>query len=391
MMTKLLLKLFVKDYHNTTNAKVRTAYGSLSSAVGIVLNILLCSFKLTVAYISGSAALAADGANNLSDVCTCVIGLVGFKLAGKPADEEHPFGHGRYEYILSLIISFFVLLMGAELLKTSVQKILHPEPVSYSAFFLAVLIASILLKLWMAIFNAKLAKQASMTALKAVSRDSLSDCLSTAAVLVSLFLGKCFGIQADAYCGAAVSLFVLWSGIGIFRESIQPLLGKPADKDKVQQIEAFICDFDPAILGVHDLVLHDYGMGSVFAVAHAEVPAESNLVSIHHIIDSLEQAAKERFGLDLVLHIDPVEADNQQLEALRQRVLTVVKSVDEHYTAHDFRLSEDKSKLYFDLVIDSDIKKDSDKIGEMVKARIVAALGESPEPVINVEFSFSAR
>ncbi|MBE6819150.1 MAG: cation-efflux pump [Ruminococcaceae bacterium] len=390
-MTTVLLKLFVKNYRDTSDTKVRTAYGSLSSAIGIFLNCLLCGFKIAVGYLAASAAMIADGANNLSDAGTCIIGFIGFKLAGKPADEKHPFGHGRYEYILSLIISFFVLLMGAELLKTAIEKMLHPQAVTYSAFFIAVSVASILVKLWMAIFNAKLAKTAGITALKAVSRDSLCDCAGTAAVLVAVITNQCFGWQIDAYIGAAVSLFVIWSGIGILKESLQPLLGKPADKDLSEKLQQFMCDFDPAILGVHDLILHDYGMGSIFAVAHAEVPADSDLVRTHEVIDSLEKAVGERFGISLVLHIDPVDTHDSALETLKAQVLGIVQSVDEHYTVHDFRLSPQGDKMYFDLVIDSDIKKDSAKIGEIVKARILAVLGEEIEPVINVEFSFSAR
>ena len=369
----------------------KAAVGTLSGIVGIVCNVLLSGFKLALGIISASAALIADAANNLSDVLTSVISLVGFKLAARPADEEHPFGHGRYEYVLSLIVSFFVLFMGAELLINGIKKIIHPETVAFSPFLIAVLAAAIILKLWLGFFNLSLAKQEDIAALKAVGKDALSDCISTGAVLVSVLSEKFFALHLDGYVAAAVSLLVLWNGIGILRESLNLLIGKPAKKETVKDLETFMLRFDPSILGVHDLVLHDYGMGKVFAVAHVEVPQESELISIHEIIDTLEKRAEEEFGIHLVLHIDPVDTENAALETLKQQVLTVLKSVDEHYTVHDFRLSEDGTKMYFDLVIDSDIKKDAQQIGNMVQQRIKAVLGESIEPVVHVEFSFTQK
>ena len=387
-MTTLLLKLFVKDYKDTSKAPVRAAYGLLSSVVGIVCNTLLCSFKFVIGSIAGSAAMIADAANNLSDIATCVIGLVGFQLAAKPADEEHPYGHGRYEYILSLIVSFFVMLMGVELLKSAIEKLLHPQPIHYSPFVLAVLIASIAVKLWMGVFNRSLSKKADIPALKAVSTDSFSDCVCTGAVLGSMLINRFFGLNLDAYIGAAVSLPVIWSGIGILKSSLQPLIGRPADKEIAEKIGAFILGFDESILGYHDLMLHDYGMGRVFAVADVEVPADSNLVQIHEVIDRLEKSAEAQFSMQLVLHMDPVDVEDTQLEKLKRKVEMIVKSVDEHYTIHDFCLSDDGKQMFFDLVIDSDIEKDSAQIGEMVALRIRAALGEEPEPVIKVEFPF---
>ena len=384
---KLLLKL-IKNHENTADKTVRAAYGLLSSVIGIILNALLCSFKFIIGFLSGSAAIISDAANNLSDVASSTMSLVGFKLASKPADEEHPFGHGRLEYILSLVISFFVMLMGVELLKSAVEKIIHPSPVSYSPFVLAVLIASIGVKLWMGSFNLRLSKKAGIGALKAVAVDSFSDCVSTGCVLASVLIHRFWGVNLDAYLGAAVSLLVIWSGVGILRESLSPLIGKPADKERAKQIEDFILNFDERIIGVHDLVLHDYGMGSVFAVAHVEVPADASLVAVHDVIDALEKAAGERFSLQLVLHADPLDVHDSQLETLKQQVETVIKSIDEHYTIHDFRLSHDGKQMFFDLVIDSDICEQSETIGELAALRIRAALGDSPQPVINVEFPF---
>lgn len=390
-MVDFLLNKFLKAHTRNDRMKLKAAVGLISAVFGICANTLLSAFKFTVGFLSGSAAVISDGANNLSDVAASVISLIGFRLAAKPADEEHPFGHGRVEYILSLIISFFIMLMGAELLKNSISKIIHPRPIQYSVFFIIVLSASVLVKLLMALFNASLHKKADLPALKAVVKDSLSDCICTLAVLVSFLLFRFFGINVDAYIGAAVSLLVLWSGVGVLKESIQPLIGKPAQKHTAEELAAFIVGFDEKIVGVHDIMLHDYGMGKVFAVAHAEMPGDISLSEIHTVIDKLEKAAEEAFSIQLVLHADPVETDNHDLYHLRENVVQIVKSVDEHYTIHDFRLSEDGSQMFFDLVIDSDIKKDSEKIGSMVAGKITAVLGEIPRPVIHVEFSFSQR
>ncbi|MBR2589417.1 MAG: cation transporter [Clostridia bacterium] len=390
-MTNLLLKLFINHKTFSGEAQRKAAVGTLSGAVGIICNLFISGFKFVLGYLSASAALIADAANNLSDLLTSIISIVGFKVAAKPADEEHPFGHGRYEYVLSIIVSFSVFLMGAELLKSGIQKIIHPAGVTFSPLLLAVIIVSVLVKLWMSVFNFSLAKKEGITALKAVARDSLSDCLSTSAVLISILLEKFFGWQLDGYVATAVSLLVIWSGISIFRDSIHPLIGAPAKKESVAALEEFMLAFDPAILGIHDLVMHDYGMGKVFAVAHAEVPADSELVAIHDIIDALEKRVDEVFGIYLVLHIDPVDTKDVQLETLKKQVMQVLASVDEHYTAHDFRLSEDGKKMYFDLVIDSDIKKDTQHISEMVKQRIIACIGDAIEPVVHVEFSFTQK
>ena len=379
----------MKTGRNENNIKqTKAAYGRTSSLIGIVSNALLCSFKFFVGFLSGSSAIISDAANNLSDVASSSVSLVGFKLASKPADEKHPFGHGRYEYILSLVISFFVMLMGAELLKSAVTKILNPVEINYSPFVLAVLIASIIVKLCLGALNLYFFKKSGLRALKAVSVDSFSDCVSTFGVLVSVLLSRFFGLNIDAYIGAAVSLLVIWSGIEILKDSLSPLLGKPADKKLAGNIESFILEFNEAILGVHDLVLHDYGMGSVFAVAHVEMPDDMTLNAVHEIIDNLEKCAGETFSVDLVLHADPVDICNNELEKLKAQVETIVKSVDRHYTIHDFRLSADKEKMFFDLVIDSDIKEKPEKIEDIVKLRIESVLGNKPEAVINAEFPF---
>lgn len=390
-MKESLIKKLIKNESALSPAERKAAYGTVSSVMGIVANVLLSGFKFAVGILSGAASIVSDAANNLSDMLTSVISLIGFKLAKKPADEEHPFGHGRYEYILSVIVSFFVLFMGVELLKNGIEKIIHPAAVSVSPFVIAVLSVSIVVKCGMGIFNLYLAHRAEVTALKAVAKDSFGDCISTAAVLISIVLQKIFHLPFDGYVAAAVSLLVLWSGIDILRESLSPLIGKPAGKETVQTLKAFMLSFDPDILDVHDMMFHDYGMGRIFAVAHAEVPAERELVAIHNTVDALEKAVEEKFGMHLVVHIDPVKTNDIKTKNLRDNVLTVVKSIDEHYTIHDFRLSEDGKKMYFDLVIDSDIKKEAAQIGEMVSQRILAVLGDSIEPQIHVEFSFEQQ
>lgn len=388
-MTEKLIKLFLKDKHDTSKTARKSAGGLLSSVTGIVMNSLLCIFKFIVGITSGSAAITADAANNLSDVMSSGISFAGFKIAAKPADQKHPYGHGRYEYILSLVISFAILLMGVELLKNAVEKILHPTPVAFSPFLLVVLIGSIVVKLGLGFWNRSLSKKVDLLALGAVAKDSFADCLSTLAVLASVLIERFFSVQIDGYVAAVTALLVLWSGIEVLKDSLQPLIGKPAQKQTVEQLEKMMLSFDPAILGVHDIMMHDYGMGRVFATADVEVPAQSDLVSIHTTVDALEKQVREQFGIQLVLHIDPVDTENAALIQLQQNVLRIVKSVDEHYTVHDFRVSESDKQMSFDLVIDSDIKKDAAQIGEMVKQRIIAVLGDEIEPVITVEFPFS--
>ena len=390
-MKDSFLKFFIKNEDTLSPAERKAAYGTFSGTVGIIANVFLSGFKFAVGALSGSASIIADAANNLSDMLTSVISLIGFKLAKKPADEAHPFGHGRYEYILSVIVSFFVLFMGVELLKNGIEKIISPAAVSVSPFVIVVLAVSIVVKIGIGMLNLYLSRRADVTALKAVAKDSFGDCISTAAVLVSAVLQKIFHLPLDGYVAAAVSLLVLWSGIGILRESLSPLLGKPAGKETVKELKEFMLSFDPDILDVHDMMFHDYGMGRIFAVAHAEVPAERELVVIHETVDALEKAVEETFGIYLVVHMDPVKANDTKTKSLRDNVLTVVKSIDEHYTIHDFRLSEDGKKMYFDLVIDSDIKKEAAQIGEMVSQRILAVLGDSIEPQIHVEFSFEQQ
>ena len=390
-MKDSFLKIFIKNEGTLSPAERKAAYGTFSGTVGIIANVFLSGFKFAVGALSGSASIIADAANNLSDMLTSVISLIGFKLAKKPADEAHPFGHGRYEYILSVIVSFFVLFMGVELLKNGIEKIISPAAVSVSPFVIVVLAVSIVVKIGIGMLNLYLSRRADVTALKAVAKDSFGDCISTAAVLVSAVLQKIFHLPLDGYVAAAVSLLVLWSGIGILRESLSPLLGKPAGKETVKELKEFMLSFDPDILDVHDMMFHDYGMGRIFAVAHAEVPAERELVVIHETVDALEKAVEETFGIYLVVHMDPVKANDTKTKSLRDNVLTVVKSIDEHYTIHDFRLSEDGKKMYFDLVIDSDIKKEAAQIGEMVSQRILAVLGDSIEPQIHVEFSFEQQ
>ena len=390
-MKQSFLHLFIKNESALSPAERKAAYGTFSGIVGIIANVFLSGFKFAVGAISGAASITADAANNLSDMLTSIISLIGFKLAKKPADEAHPFGHGRYEYILSVIVSFFVLFMGAELLKSGVEKIITPAAVSVSPFVIAVLAVSILVKIGIGFLNIYLARRADVTALKAVAKDSFGDCISTAAVLISVVLQKIFHLPLDGYVTVAVSLVVLWSGIGILRESLSPLLGRPADKATVKELKNFMLSFDPDILDVHDIMLHDYGMGRIFAVAHTEVPAERELVAIHETVDALEKAVELKFGMHLVVHMDPVKTNDTRTRNLRENVQTIIKSIDEHYTIHDFRLSEDGKKMYFDLVIDSDIKKDAAEIGKMASQRILAVMGESIKPEIHVEFSFEQQ
>lgn len=351
-MTQLLLRLFVKDHGNTDDPKVRAAYGKLAGVVGIICNLLLFAGKLLAGILSSSVAITADAVNNLSDASSSLVTLLGFKLAERPADEEHPYGHARIEYLSGLAVAALILIIGVELGKTSFQKILHPETVAFSFLTLGILIASILVKLWMALFCHTLGKRINSTTLTATAADSRNDVITTASVLLGCLIGHFFHLKIDGYIGLLVAIFILWSGIDIAKGTISPLLGKQADPDLVRRISDLILSHEK-IVGIHDLMVHDYGPGQCFASVHAEMAATDDPLTCHDILDDIERDALRELRVHLVIHYDPIVTDDEELNQMRALVEQEIKTIDPLLAIHDFRMvrGPGHTNLIFDLVI----------------------------------------
>lgn len=355
-MTKLLLRLFVKNYRNTDDPKVRGAYGRLAGLVGLVCNLLLFAGKLVAGTLAGSVSVTADAVNNLSDASSSLVTLFGFKLAERPADEEHPYGHARMEYLSGLLVAVLILVIGVELAKSSVEKILHPEAVEFSVLTLCVLITSILVKLWMCLFCKKLGKAIDSTALEATAADSRNDVITTSAVLLGLLAGHFFRWRIDGWVGALVAVFILLSGWSIAKETISPLLGKQADRELVRRISDLVLGH-PKILGIHDLMVHDYGPGQCFATVHVEMDMHENPLVCHDILDDIERDALRELHVHLVIHYDPVVTDDVELNHMRALVEKKLKQLDPRLSMHDFRMvrGPQHTNLIFDLAVPFDL------------------------------------
>ncbi len=370
-MSSLLVKLFVKDSENVTNTKVRTDYGILSGVVGIVLNLILCAAKFTVGSLTGSIAITADAANNLSDAGSSVVTVFGFKLSNKPSDEEHPFGHGRIEYIAALIVSFLILFMSYELGRSSVEKILNPEPVKYSTVSAIIIAVSILGKIWLAFFNNKLGKKINSAAMTAVVKDSIGDILATSITLIALILSKFTTLPVDGYLGILVSLFVLYAGIGILKETVGTLLGRPPETEFVNEFECRVLSYD-GVVGMHDMMIHDYGPGRLFGSVHIEVPANVDICVSHDLADIIEKEVGEAMGMTLVVHLDPIVTDDESVNELKAVTAGIIKNIDESYTFHDFRVVKGPThtNLIFDLVVPHNHQMKNSEIAALVSKRI---------------------
>lgn len=355
-MTKMLLRLFVKNSQDTEDPKTRTAVGRLSGAVGIVCNMLLVGLKLTVGVLSGSVSVTADALNNLSDAVSSVVTLVGFRLAERPADSEHPYGHARYEYLSGLAVAALIIVIGFELVKSAVEKILNPTLVALSAPMVAVLAGSILVKLWMSLFNGKLGKLIDSSALKATAADSRNDVIATGAVLLAAVLEYFTRLPLDGYMGLCVAVFILYSGISLAKETISPLLGEAASPVLRQQIVELV-ESNPYVLGFHDLMVHDYGPGQRFASLHVEMDEKEDPILCHEIIDDIERECLEKLNIHLVIHYDPVVTGDAELEGMRRQVLSHLQEVDERLTIHDFRMVKGggHSNLIFDVTLPHDM------------------------------------
>ena len=366
-MVNFLVRTFVKDSENTGSVKVRERYGTLSSVVGIACNILLFVLKFVMGTLSNSIAVVSDAFNNLSDGASCIVTLFGYKMAAKPADKDHPFGHGRMEYLTSLVIAAVILMMGVELLRDSASKIFHPEEVTFKVIVLVSLLLSIAVKFWMSHFNTVLGRKINSAVMLATAKDSRNDVIATSATVISLIASLFTKLPVDGIMGVVVSLFILKAGFEIIKDTVDELLGKPADSETVAAITELVCS-DERIVGIHDLIIHNYGPGNVFGSCHAEVKSSEDIVSIHDLIDRIEQQVFKKLKIQMSIHMDPIEVDNEQVNALRKMVGEAVSRVDSRLKFHDFRTvtGETHTNLIFDLVVPYDIKRSDDDLKKAV-------------------------
>lgn len=356
-MTNFLINLFIKDKENVQDRNVREKYGMLSSITGVIVNILLSVFKLIIGVIASSMSIISDALNNISDAGSSIVTMLGFKMSQKKVDADHPWGHGRMEYISAFIVDILIILVGFELLQSSIDKIINPELPSISNVTIILLVVAIIVKLWLFVFYKKIAKTISSAAIKGNAYDSISDSISTFAVLVSALVAKFMGISIDGYVSLLVSVFILITGFKALKEIIDILLGMKPDPELVKEIEEFAVKYD-TIEGIHDIMVHDYGPGRKIVSFHAEVPANSDICKAHDIIDQMEQDIFEEFGCITTIHMDPIVVDNEEINKMRKETEEIVKSINEKFSIHDFRMTDggERINLIFDLVIPTDEK-----------------------------------
>lgn len=350
-MVTLLSRIFIKDRENTGDAGVRQAYGILCGVCGICFNLLLFAGKLIAGLISNSIAITADALNNLSDAGSSIITLIGFRLAGQKPDSDHPFGHGRIEYISGFLVSIIILIMAFELIKSSFQKILHPTSLEFSPVIVGILVASILVKCYMYFYNHRIGRQIKSAAMQATATDSLSDCIATGAVLFATLLSHFTGLLVDGWCGILVGIFVCMAGIDAAKDTINPLLGQAPEASYVKAIEDIVLSHE-TILGIHDLIVHNYGPGRTLISLHAEVPADGDILEIHDLIDRIEHELSEKLGCHAVIHMDPLKQNDVETDKLKELVLKVVSAIDDRLTIHDFRIVQGPThtNIIFDVV-----------------------------------------
>ena len=373
-MINLLVKTFVKDCGNVQDPQVRQRYGTLSGAVGIFLNLLLSAGKMIAGVLTGSIAITADAFNNLTDAGSSVVTLVGFRMAGKQADGDHPFGHGRIEYLSGLAVSVVILLVGLELAKSSVEKIIHPEPVEFSWLSAGILAAAICVKLWMSYFNRSLSRRIGSAAMAATATDSLSDAAATSAVLLSSLIGRFTGVNIDAWAGILVAIFILRAGWGAAKDTLNPLLGQSPDPELVREIERTVLAH-PQVVGIHDMIIHDYGPGRSMMSLHAEVPAGADIMAVHDEIDAIERELKAKYRIDASIHMDPIVTGDETISKARKMVSELVREVDPAMTIHDFRMTSGPRhrNLIFDVVVPYSVKSTDDEVRREIERKIRSA------------------
>ena len=400
-MTDFLLKTFIKDYKNMKRNKKnstsiaiilgekdRLRLGMLSGIVGIILNIILSVFKMIFGAITKSISIIADGANNIFDAISSIISLVGFKISGKPADDEHPFGHGRVEYVSALTLAFFILIMGVELIQSSIERFTNPETVIFSVPAVIVLILSIFAKIWLALFNRKVGKMINSVAVDAVVTDSIGDIAATTCSLIALIASKYTDFPVDGIMGIVVALIVVYAGVGIIRDTMGPLLGEPPDKETVNKLVSTVMSFD-GVVGIHDLVLHSYGHSKIYGSLHAEVPAEIDILHSHDTIDLIERTVKEKLGIEVSIHMDPIINDERTRD-LKNTVNEIVSDLCNEASVHDFRIVDGPThtNLIFDVVLPRKSKYSEQDFKNMIDASI-KQIDEKYFTVINIDREFA--
>lgn len=371
-MIKLLIRTFVKNYEKTDDKKVRESYSVLGGVLGGICNLFLFAVKLFIGMTMKSIAIMSDAFNNLSDMGSCCVAVIGAKLSNRRPDREHPYGHGRLEYISSLIVAFLIMLVGFELFKSSFDKILHPEEITFSLPMMIILALSLLVKLWMYFVYTYIGKTIDSTVMRATARDSVNDVISTSAVIIATTIGYFLPFSIDGYIGVIVAVYIMYGGFDLTRETIGLLLGTPPSPELIQQITDEVTKADE-ICGIHDLIVHDYGPGRKFASVHAEIPENSNIVHAHEVIDEVERDVSEKLGIMLVIHMDPVADKDEVVIGLKKLVLETAKEIDETITIHDFRITNGDKKInaIFDMVIrDNFDENERKKIVDELKKRV---------------------
>lgn len=372
MFTDLLIRIFVKDYKNTANREVRQRYGYLSGYAGIISNIILFLLKISIGLYLNSIAVMADAFNNLSDVGSSVVTIFGFMMSGKPADKEHPFGHGRFEYIAAMVVSLMVIVVGFEFVKSSIKKIVNPEELRFNIFTFILLLSSIAIKVWLAFFNRKIGRTIGSKVMEATAFDSLSDVAATSVVALSLLASRWIAVPIDGYVGLAVSIFILYNGYNLIKETLNPLLGEAPDENLVKSIIEKTLSYK-GVIGIHDLIVHNYGPGRIVASIHAEMPYSMDIMEAHDIIDQAEKEISEELGLHLVIHMDPINTDDKLVQTAKAHVIDILKDFPHELTIHDFRVvgNEKHMNVIFDMVVPYEFKeKDEKELIEEVKNAI---------------------
>lgn len=389
-MINALVKHFIKNSEEVHDPAVRQAYGLFSGGVGILLNLILFAGKAFAGLLTGSIAITADAFNNLSDAGSSVVTLIGFRMAGQKADKDHPFGHGRIEYLAGLLVAMVILLVGFELAKSSVEKIFHPEAVDFDLLSAGILLAAICVKVWMYWFNRTLSRKIDSAAMAATAADSLTDSVATAAVLAGSLVGRFSGLRIDGWIGILVALFILYTGFSAARDTLNPLLGEPPDPELVKDIERTVLAHSE-VVGVHDLIIHDYGPGRSMMSMHAEVPQHADILHIHDVIDNIERELGQKFSTVAVIHMDPIATDDPKTQALRRQVGELVQTLSPEATIHDFRITPGPihTNLIFDLMLPYGMKLSDKEAVEQVTRLVREQVGESYYCVISVDRAYA--
>ncbi len=388
-MRKLLIRIFVTNYENINDSKVRESYGKLAGIVGIASNAFLCIMKISLGLFVNSIAIIADGINNLTDAASSIITFIGFKLSAMPEDEEHPYGHARIEYITGMIVSMLIILLGAKLLMSSIDKVIHPDPLEFNIVIVFVLLLSIGVKVWQSRFNMKIGETIKSTALKATGTDSRNDVIATSAVLLGILIGKATGLQLDGYLGCLVALFIIYSGIQLVRETSGPLLGQAPDPELVKEIQERIQSYG-GVLGLHDLAVHNYGPGKIFASVHIEVDAHDDFIASHDLIDNIERELSRQMNLHLVVHMDPVDTKDPTTILLKNRINEIIKPIEGIQGMHDLRIvpGVTHSNIIFDLVLTPNCPLNEKELSDILE-RKVKEIDESFYLVITFDREYS--